>query len=179
MAPSAHRVPRGPSYGAWVTARGHWGAQEDRSLTAMSGSRVSPNVTLDPPPTCRLLQEFPEEPTRDAPPTRARHPCAVHAKRLQVLDRVTSVRPGVTSPTAATAPPHPRPPALLSRPRTPLTQPGRPRRRRQTCRVHASTPPPRPPQPRSGMGPPGSRSHAPVAPSEPIGLTVARGSNAL
>lgn len=40
MVLSAHGVPRWPYYGAWVSARGHWGAsekwgaQEGKSLTA-------------------------------------------------------------------------------------------------------------------------------------------------
>ncbi|XP_025770598.1 potassium channel subfamily K member 6 [Puma concolor] len=52
------------------------------------------------------------------------------------------------------------PPDLLGRPRTPLTLPGRPRRR-QARRVHPSPPqplpPPPPPQPLFEMCPPGSR----------------------
>lgn len=74
-------------------------------------------------------------------------PCADLASRRRPHLAARDLRPALTSPTAA--PPHP--PSALSRPRTPLTQPGRPRR--QACRVHPSPP--------LATCPPGSRSHAP------------------
>jgi hypothetical protein len=131
----------------------------DRQLQ-MNESRVLCTSHTILTPSCFHVKEFPKESTHNAPYPDLASLCCPHLEGPDLRSR--DLRPAVTSLTAATVPPRPCPPELLGWPRTPLTQPGRPRRCRQACRVHPlPPPPPPPPQQRFGTCLPGSRSHAP------------------